>query len=88
MLKYKLQQLQPWKYSKMKSTVSARNPLSVCHLLLSNEPAWENSGHLTTPETTAEIPYWWRITAQIWVVLLNGRARGNFVSANQKHYQG
>ena len=46
MLKYKLQQLQPWKYSKMKSTVSARNPLSVCHLLLSNEPA---------PEKTADI---------------------------------
>ena len=43
---------------------------------------WENSLHLATPslvspridigETRAEIPYWWRITAQIWVVLLIG----------------
>ena len=44
--------------------------------------AWENSRHLATPllvsppndfwETSAEIPYWWRITTQIWVVLLIG----------------
>ena len=42
--------------------------------------AWENSRHFVTPqlvspwndvwETSAEIPYWWRITTQIWVVLL------------------
>ena len=25
-------------------------------------------------ETSAEIPYWWRITTQVWVVLLIGRA--------------
>ena len=25
-------------------------------------------------ETSAEIPYWWRVTTQIWVVLLIGRA--------------
>ena len=25
-------------------------------------------------ETTSEIPYWWRVTTQIWVVLLIGRA--------------
>ena len=25
-------------------------------------------------ETRAEIPYWWRVTIQIWVVLLIGRA--------------
>ena len=47
--------------------------------------AWENSWHLATPalvfprndvwETSAEIPYWWRVTTQIWVVLLIGRAR-------------
>ena len=42
----------------------------------------ENSGHLTTQplvsppndvwETSTEILYWWRITIQIWVVLLTG----------------
>ena len=25
-------------------------------------------------ETSAEIPFWWRVTTQIWVVLLIGRA--------------
>ena len=25
-------------------------------------------------ETSAEIPYWWRVSTQIWVVLLIGRA--------------
>ena len=39
--------------------------------------AWENSRHFVTPslvsprndvwETNAEIPYWWRVTTQIWV---------------------
>ena len=42
--------------------------------------AWENSQHFTMPpkvsswndiwETSTEIPYWWCITTQIWVVLL------------------
>ena len=42
--------------------------------------AWENSHHFTTSplvslqnnvwETSAEIPYWWRIPKQTWVVLL------------------
>ena len=46
--------------------------------------AWENSRQLAmlplvSPrndvwETSAEIPYWWRVTTQIWVVLLIGRA--------------
>ena len=46
--------------------------------------AWENSRHLATLplvsppndvwETSAEIPYWWCVTTQIWVVLLIGRA--------------
>ena len=41
--------------------------------------AWENSQHFATPslaflwndiwETGTEIPYWWRITTQIWVVM-------------------
>ena len=45
--------------------------------------AWENRQHFATPpmgspwidvwETSAEIfPYWWRVTTQIWVVLLIG----------------
>ena len=44
--------------------------------------AWENSRHLATLplvsppndvwETSAEIPYWWRVTTQIWEVLLIG----------------
>ena len=39
--------------------------------------AWENSRHVATPplvsprndawERSAEIPYWWRVTTQIWV---------------------
>ena len=44
--------------------------------------AWENSQHFTMPpkvspwndvwETSTEIPYWWCIRTQIWVVLLIG----------------
>ena len=44
---------------------------------------WENSRHFATQpliaprndvwQTSAEIPYWWRVTTQIWVVLLIGR---------------
>ena len=44
--------------------------------------AWENSQHLVTLplvsppnyvwETSAEIPFWWRITTQIWLVLVIG----------------
>ena len=46
--------------------------------------AWENGRHFATLqmvsppnevwETSAEIPYWWRVTTHIWVVLLIGRA--------------
>ena len=46
--------------------------------------AWENSWHFAMPPlvsprnnvwgTTAEIPYWWRVTIQIWLVLLIGCA--------------
>ena len=46
------------------------------------EKAWENSQHLATLplvapsndlwETWVEIPYWWRVNIQIWVVLLIG----------------
>ena len=51
---------------------------------VSNSLAWENSRHSATLplvfprndvwETSAEIPYWWRVTTQIWVVLLIVRA--------------
>ena len=60
-----------------------------------NSIAWENSRHLATLpitalvsppndvwETSAEIPYWWRVTTQIWLVVPGGK----FDSANQKHY--
>ena len=56
--------------------------------------AWQNSRHLATPpmvfpwndvwETNAEIPYWWRVTTQIWVMLLIGWSK--LSSANKKHY--
>ena len=54
------------------------------HCNITVQLAWENSPHLATLplvcppndvwETRAEIPYWWRVTTQIWVVLLIGRA--------------
>ena len=34
-------------------------------------------------ETSTEIPYWWRVTIEVWVVLLIG---GSKFSANQKLY--
>ena len=39
-------------------------------------------------ETSAEIPYWWHVTTEIWVVLLIGRATYSreFAPTNQKHY--
>ena len=47
---------------------------------VSNSIAWENSRHFAMPplvcprddfwETSAEIPYWWCVTTQIWVMLL------------------
>ena len=55
--------------------------------------AWENSRHFTTPllgslrndvwENSAEIPYLWRVTTQIWEVRLIGY---KIASTNQKHY--
>ena len=55
--------------------------------------AWENRKHLTTPpvvssrndawKTSAEIPYPWRATAHIWVVLLIGRSK---FPTNQKQW--
>ena len=55
------------------------------HCNITVQLAWENSPHLATLplvcppndvwETRAEIPYWWSVTTQIWVVLLIGRAR-------------
>ena len=37
-------------------------------------------------EMSAEIPYWWRVTTQIWVVLLIARDAWEFDLTNQKHY--
>ena len=60
--------------------------------------AWENSRDYVTPafpakpnvwETSAEIPYWWRVaTRHVWEVLLIGRAvrEIKFAKTNQKHY--
>ena len=58
--------------------------------------AWENSQHLATLqlvslpndvwETSAEIPYWWPVTTQIWVVLLIGWIKFPRGTINQKHY--
>ena len=58
-------------------------PLSITYRELA-PLTWENSRHLgTLPlvspsndvwETSAEIPYWCRVTTQIWVVLLSGFA--------------
>ena len=57
--------------------------------------AWENSWHFArTPPTVSqrngvwetssgEIPYWWRVTSPIWVVLLTG---WKFASTNHKHH--
>ena len=56
-------------------------PVACC--LVGMATALENSLHFETPplvslrndvETSAEIPYWWRVTTQIWLVLLIGRA--------------
>ena len=56
--------------------------IMVCHA--QSRLGWGNSRHLATPplfpppndvwETNAEILYWWRVTPQIWVVLLIGCA--------------
>ena len=50
----------------------------------SNSLTWENSRHSATLplvfprndvwETSAEIPYWWRVSTQVWVVFLIVRA--------------
>ena len=37
-------------------------------------------------KTSAEMPYWWRVTTQNWVVLLIGWSKFPPGSANQKHY--
>ena len=45
--------------------------------------AWEISWHFAMPGTSLEIPNRWRVTAQIWVVLLIGWSK---LSTNQKFY--
>ena len=84
-----------------------REPLFIFCISACMVIAWENSRHLVTPlpvfppndiwETSAEIPYWWCVTTQIWVVLLIGlhideevtfSVESNFPHdmINQKHY--
>ena len=73
------------------SRIHERTPKDVCG---EANLTWENSQHLTTPrlvsprndvwQTSTEIPYWWRVSTQIWVVLLIG---WEFASSNQKHYR-
>ena len=56
--------------------------------------AWENSRHFPTPplvslrnnvwEMSAEIPYWWRVTTQIWLFLIGHSCVGNWF---QQSYQ-
>ena len=36
--------------------------------------------------TSAEIPYWWRVTTQISVVLLTSRLAREFASTTEKHF--
>ena len=58
--------------------------------------AWENSRRFTTPprvsprndvwETSAEIPYWWRVITQIWEGLLIGKSKFLRGTTNQKHH--
>ena len=48
--------------------------------------AWENSWHFPRNdvwETSVEIPYWWRVTTQIQVLLLIGLSMN---LSSQKHY--
>ena len=70
----------------LRKQIALHNPLQVFmwrYFLIEFYLAWENSRHLETVplvapndvwETSAEILYWWRVTTQIWVVLLIGRA--------------
>ena len=58
--------------------------------------AWENSQHFATPplvsprndvwETRAEIPYWWRVTTEIWGRFWLVEANFSRGRTNQKHY--
>ena len=58
--------------------------------------AWENSRHFTMAPlissrndvwaTSAENPLWWRVTTQIWVILLIGPIGRGIYLNYQKHY--
>ena len=68
----------PFRGETVRSVAKCR--LFLVHLNL----AWENRRHSATLptvfprndvwEASAEIPYWWRVSAKIWLVLLIGRA--------------
>ena len=53
-----------------------------------DEISYQKGRHLATPPvvsprndvrgTGVEIPFWWRVTTQLWVAFLSGRPWGNF----------
>ena len=68
-------------------------------LKLSLKVLWvarENSRHITTPplvpprndvwKTSAEIPYWWRVTTQIWIVHPISWSKFSRGTTNQKYF--
>ena len=52
--------------------------------------AWVNSWHFVWRnqclETSAEIPHWWRVITQIWVVFLIGWSKFSTCTTNQRPY--
>ena len=72
-------------------------PIFFCRDKLFNSFAWEKSRHFATPSlvspsndvwgTSAEIPYWWRVTSQISVVLWLVEANDPLGTTNQSTYQ-
>ena len=70
--------------------------LGMCFPESAFEMAWEHSRHFVTQSLTfprndvsgkiAEIPYWWRVTTQIWVVFLIRWSKFPRGTTNQKHY--
>ena len=64
---------------KRRSSESEVSDLDSIHWIRADLSVRKQPTHLATPPlvevwgTTAEIPYWWRVTNQNWVVLLIGR---------------
>ena len=76
-----------WKiYSSMKSLTDFRSRHFVLWYSVSRKLRSQKDRKNDVWGTTAAIPYWWRITTQIWVVLLIGRAAGE-ICLNQSETQ-